>query len=94
MEAKTNGRVQRSAAEWQQILSRFTESGRSRAAFCRAEGIAPATLHLWQRKLGAKKAAQKAARDFVEVTRVAEPGLGGWQVEIELPDGRIARLRC
>jgi hypothetical protein len=94
METKTNGRVQRSAAEWQQILSRFSESGRSRAAFCRAEGIAPATFDLWQRKLGAKKAAREAARDFVEVTRVAEPGVGGWQVEIELPDGRIARLRC
>jgi hypothetical protein len=41
-----------------------------------------------------EEGAWKAARDFVEVTRVAEPGLGGWQVEIELPDGRIARLRC
>jgi hypothetical protein len=56
MEAKTNGRVQRSAAEWQQILSRFSESGRSRAAFCRAEGIAPATFDPVARKLGAKKA--------------------------------------
>jgi hypothetical protein len=44
MESKTNGRVQRSAAEWQQLVSRFTESGRSRAAFCRAEGISPATF--------------------------------------------------
>ena len=94
MEAKTNGRVQRSVAEWQQILSRFTESGRSRAAFCRAEGIAPATFDLWQRKLGGKKAARKSAREFVEMTPVSGSGLGGWLVEIELPDGRMARLRC
>ena len=93
METKTNGRVQRSAGEWQEILKRFAESDRSRAAFCRAEGIAPATFDLWQRKLGAKKAAKKAAQEFVEVRPVSD-GPGGWQVEIELPDGRIARLRC
>ena len=49
MEAKTNGRVQRSVAEWQQILNRFAESGRSRAAFCRAEGLSPATFDVWRR---------------------------------------------
>ena len=46
MEAKTNGRVQRSAAEWQEILSRFGPRGRSRAAFCWAEGITPATIQV------------------------------------------------
>ena len=94
MEAKTNGRVQRSASEWQQILKRFAESGRSRAAFCRAEGLSPATFDVWQRKLGPKQAAKKAARGFVEVSPGSEPGVGGWLVEIELPDGRMARLRC
>ena len=93
METKTNGRVQRSAAEWQEILNRFAESGRSRAAFCRSEGIAPATFDVWQRKLGAKKAAKKAAREFVEVRPVSVVGLGGcWQVEIELPPGRSPRF--
>ena len=77
MEAKPNGRVQRSALEWQQILNRFAESGRSRAAFCRAEGISPATFDVWQRKLGAKQAAKKAAREFVELTPVSAPTVGG-----------------
>ena len=94
METKTNGRVQRSAADWQQILNRFAESGRSRAAFCRAEGLSQATFDVWQRKLGPKRAAKKAAREFVEVRPVSEPWSGSWLVEIELPDGRMARLRC
>ncbi len=94
METKLNGRVQRSTAEWQQILNRFGEGDRSRAAFCRSEGISPATFAVWQRKLGLKKAAKKSAREFVEMVPVPEAGPGGWQVEIELPDGRIARLRC
>lgn len=94
MEA-TNGRVQRSAADWQAILHRFSSSGRSLAAFCRAEGISRSTLDVWRRKLEPKKGSRKRApREFVEVTPVSEPGIGGWTVEIELPDGRLARLRC
>ena len=94
MEAKANGRVQRSASESQQILNRFAESGRSRATFYRAEGLSPATFDVWQRKLGPKQAAKKAAWEFVEVHPVTEVGVGSWLVEIELPDGRMARLRC
>ena len=56
--------------------------------------MSPATFDVWQRKLGPKQAAKKAAREFVEVSPVSEPGVGGWLVEIELPDGRMARLRC
>lgn len=94
MEAKTNGRVHRKAADWQEILNRFSASGRSLAAFCRAEGISRSTFDMWRRKLQPKKTPRQAAKEFVEVTPVSEPTLGGWTVEIELPDGRLARLRC
>lgn len=94
MESKTNGRMQRSAADWQAIVDRFGSSGRSVAAFCRAEGISRSTLDVWRRKLQSKKTPRKASREFVEMTQVSAPGIGGWMVEIELPDGRLARLRC
>jgi len=95
MESKTNGRMHRSAGDWQEILNRFTSSGRSLAAFCRAEGISRSTLDVWRRKLQPKASSRKPARrEFVEVTPVSEPMLGGWTVEIELPDGRLARFRC
>lgn len=93
METKTNGRTQRSEAEWREILDRYAASGRSLAAFCRAEGISRSTLDLWRGKLQAKKTPRKAAKEFVELVP-QPPSLGGWLVEIELPDGRLARLRC
>jgi transposase-like protein len=86
---KTNGHVQRSGSEWQAIVKRFRESGRSRAAFCRAEGISRSTFDVWQRKLKSKTPVDQ----FVEVTPVVESSIGGWTVEIELPDGTLARLR-
>ena len=98
MEAKTNGRVVRSEADWQEILKRFAASGRGMAAFCRAEGISRSTFDVWRGKLRSNKppksAPRKASREFVEVTPVSAPPIGGWTVEIELPDGRLARLRC
>lgn len=95
MESNTNGRSHRSAADWQEILNRFSASGRSLAAFCRAEGISRSTFDLWRRKLQPKKTSKKRVpKEFVEVTPVSEPVIGGWTVEIELPDGRLARLRC
>jgi len=98
VESKTKDRVVRSAAEWQEIMNRFAASGRSQAAFCRAEGISRSTFDLWRGKLRSKsspkKLPQKTPKEFVEVTSVGTPAIGGWTVEIELPDGRLARLRC
>lgn len=88
----TNGRVRRSASDWQDLVKRYDEGDRSRAAFCRAEGISTSTFALWQRKLGAKKP-WAAKQEFVELAPVAPSSLGGWVFEIELPDGRMARFR-
>ena len=101
METKTNGHVVRSEGDWQEIMSRFAASGRTMAAFCRAEGISRSTFDLWRGKLRSKKPQRKVSksrksstREFVEVTPVSAPAIGGWTLEIELPDGRVARLRC
>jgi len=86
---KSNGRVKRSAADWQEILKQYERSGRSRAAFCRSQSISASTFDLWYRKLRS----QKAPEEFVEVKPAVGTSIGGWLVEIELPDGTLARMR-
>ena len=86
---KTNGRVKRSAADWQEIMKQYEQSGRSRAAFCRSHSISPSTFDVWHSKLRSKRSPQ----DFVEIKPVEEQSIGGWLVEIELPDGTLARMR-
>ena len=88
-QTKSNGRVQRSASEWQGIMREYERSGRSRAAFCRSQSISPSTFDVWYRKLRSKQ----GPADFVEGKPVGQSSLGGWTVEIELPDGTLARLR-
>jgi putative transposase len=91
--ASPNGRTRLSASEWQARVKRFEASGRSGAAFCRAEGISRSTFDLWRRKLkAARPAAKKGPQEFVEIRPLVER-LGGWAVEIELPDGTLARMR-
>jgi hypothetical protein len=90
--AVQNGRVRRSASEWRVLVQRFAESGQSRSLFCESEGISRSTFDLWHRKLQTNGSARRSAGDFVEL--VSTPGaVGGWSIEIELPDGTLARLR-
>jgi transposase-like protein len=86
---KVNGRVKRSATDWQEIMTQYERSGRSRAAFCRSQSISPSTFDVWYRKLRSEKGPQ----EFVEVKPVEETSIGGWLVEFELPDGTLARMR-
>ena len=88
-----NRYVRRSAAEWRDLLQRFSRGGQSRAAFCASEGVAPSTFDLWYRKLHpTKPTPRKKPSEFVELIPSPAP-VSGWSIEIELPDGTVARLR-
>ena len=94
MQTMKNGRVRRSTKEWESLLSRHEQSGRGRAAFCRAEGISRSSFDLWHRKLRSSKSPQPTpAKQFLEITSGSSTDSSGWTFEIELPDGSIARLR-
>lgn len=89
--AVQNGRIRRSASDWRDLMQRFTRSGQSRAAFCRKESISRSTFDLGHRKLRQPKP-EASAVDFVELVSTQAPTVG-WSIEIELPDGTVARLR-
>ena len=42
---------QRNAAQWRELIDRFSRSGLTRKAFCAREGIGESTLGAWQRRL-------------------------------------------
>jgi transposase-like protein len=93
MKTSANGRIRLSPAEWDALLSRYEASGRSSDEFCHDEGLCRSTFHNWRRKLRAEKpAAVLPSKDFVERTPATDR-VGGWTVEIELPDGTVTRVR-
>jgi hypothetical protein len=89
MHLTTNGRVQRSAAEWRAIIARYERGGAKQAEFCRREGIA---LHSFKKHYRRRQAVESPAGTFVEVPpRVGEPE--SWAVELEFPSGLRLRVR-
>lgn len=89
MHLTTNGRVQRSAAEWRAIIARYECSGAKQAEFCTREGIA---LHSFKKHYRHRKAVEAPLGAFVEVeSRAVDPE--GWAVELEFPSGLRLRVR-
>ena len=95
MQALSNGRVRRSRAEWQEIVSRSKESDLSESEFCKHEGILYSTFAAWKRKLRLPPEAKGA---FVEMIRSpvsldAQPCVGG-EFELSLPGGVTLRWKA
>jgi hypothetical protein len=89
MQVSSNGYVQRSAAQWSEIMARYRQSGMESREFCAAEGLVPRTFEKWERRLR-RKDGQKG--QFIEVPTsqvVREP----WAVEVEFPNGVRLRVR-
>ena len=93
MHALTNGKTRRSASEWREILDRFHRSGLSARAFCKRESLVVGTFHRWRKQLATDGDAEARGPEFVEVASSGERFPAFWAVEVELPDGRILRMR-
>ncbi len=90
------GRVRRTETQWRQILRQYERSGLSAAAFCRRQSLTLSSLRRWQKKLGAESPSitppSDDTREFVEVAMSESPS-AFWAIEIEMPDGRVLRMR-
>lgn len=80
-------RVQRSDSDWKAIMDRYDQSGQTRAAFCRREGLSASTFLLWERKLRQRG----RTVEFVDMT--PQQAAGRWVVEFQFTDGTTARVR-
>ncbi len=95
MRVLVDGRVRRTRAEWQAILTRFKKSGLTRAAFCKREKISASAFSTWKRKLHVKGA---RGAGFVELTPSARPTRASLpargEFELSLPGGVVLRWKA
>ena len=87
----------RTADQLWEIIDAFHRSDLTRAEFCRQYGIAVSGLYHWQRKFKQQSTPARTAEEaFVEIQA---PGLTShvstqpWDVELELGQGRVLRVR-
>lgn len=90
MRVLTNGQTRRPASEWREILDRFRGSGVSARQFCERESLVLATFHRWRERLAKTDG---PVSSFVEVATPPEDPPAFWSLEVELPDGRVLRMR-
>lgn len=89
MQVNSNGHIQRSAAQWSEIIARYRQSGMGSRQFCAEEGLALRTFEKWQRRL---RRSETSKGQFIEVKGPSEPP-SPWTVEVELPTGVRLRVR-
>jgi hypothetical protein len=89
MQVMSNGRVRRSEAEWQEIVSRWKKSGQKPASFCRREQLQLSSFLRWQRKLDGSD----GSHGFVPVATTTEAVTSAWTLTISLPNGCELRFR-
>lgn len=84
---------------WRRVLARQRQSGLTRAAFCRREGIQPTAFSWWARELGERDGSPRKARKapprpaFVPVRVIeAVPPRGASTLEVVTPGGHVIRL--
>jgi hypothetical protein len=89
MQLSSNGYVQRSAAQWGEIMARYRQSGMESRDFCAAEGLAPRTFEKWERRLRRKEGTKGQFVELPSPSRMSGP----WAVEVEFPNGVRLRVR-
>lgn len=91
MEARTGRRKTGSREErrayWREHIERWRQSGQSKQAYCRSQGLNPASFYRWQGKLNG---VAKKTPGFIPV-RLAK-GLPSYPIEVTLGNGVVIRL--
>ena len=88
----------RNQAQWQKILHEYEQSGLTQAAFCDQHGITKSNFYYWRKKLRTETQQSPA---FVQLPTALIDSVAPdpssapvWDIEIELGQGRILRLRA
>jgi hypothetical protein len=102
MQTQANGKVRRTATEWDAIFKEFEASGLSAAVFCRRKKIPKSTFTKRHQSRGRKIAVRRSsAARFVELkpasVDISPPlraTLDRREFEIEMPGGVVLRWRA
>jgi hypothetical protein len=89
MQVTANGQVQRSAAQWSELITRCRQSGMGSRQFCEAEGVTLRTFEKWDRR---QRSRERGKGQVVEV-KAPSVAASPWAVEVELPNGVRLRVR-
>lgn len=94
-------RIVRSKATWQKIINQYESSSQTQAEFCREQDIAPMSFYKWRQRLSKENQSNHfidISQSMVSVESIDQQPSSTvesspWQVELELGQGIILRVR-
>jgi len=94
-------RVVRSKETWQHLINQFEPGSQTQADFCREHGISPMSFYKWRKRLSSDCINEHfidISQSMVSVEAIDKPSSTRvaatlWQVELELGQGMILRVR-
>jgi hypothetical protein len=90
---RAEGRIRRTADEWQALVEEHRASGVSQAAFCARRGIVLSSFHRARRRVAeATSVTEAKAADFVPVSHAPHDS-AGWELELSVGERVVMRLR-
>ena len=102
MQVQSNGKIRRTASEWEALLAAQRSSGLSEAAFCRRKQVSKSSFANWKKRQGRKLATRKAKAPagFVEVASPVSISssssaltLSAGEFELRLPGSVVLRWK-
>ena len=98
------GQRKRSVAEWRTLVRAYAKRTGTAPEFCREHGVAVSTLDWWRRRLdksssssGVRSKSRPVAASqpvsFIELPATSSAAPTPWDIELDLGDGMVLRLR-
>ena len=91
-------RINRTAADWQQLFELQQLSGMTITQFCEQNNLTVSNFYHWRQKLNTFEVKEQAAKDEtnavwqpVEIT-VPETTAKNWNIELKLPGGVVLNM--
>ena len=90
-------KLNRTAAQWQELINTFEESGLTVTEFCRQHQLAVSVFYQWRKRLSDKPASEALSSDDnwqpVNLPNVEPVTQSDWDIELSLPNGVTLRMR-
>ena len=84
-------RIRRAASEWSSLITEQADSGLSQRAFCASKGVSLSSFCAARRRLAMPTPVTRLD-DFLAIPVDSVPA-SGWEVELDLGEGVVLRMR-
>ena len=90
MKTRSSERSYHSESTWRELIDEWSRSGLGQREFCHRHGVGYSTFGKWKKRI--LSSGDRLEPEFIEM-KLPPGSAAGWDVELELGEGVILRVR-